>query len=70
VVTKTRDAKGYYKKFTVTDNRTGEEVDEETFTIKMHSDPHARAALLAYADSVEVENAELARDLRARFMQA
>jgi hypothetical protein len=42
---------GYYKKFTVIDNRTGKEVDEETFTLKLESDPLAPAALRAYIDA-------------------
>jgi hypothetical protein len=45
----------YYKKFTVIDNRTGEEVEERTFTLKIDSDPFAGPALLAYRDAAEVE---------------
>lgn len=39
---------GLYKKFTVIDNRTGEEVDEFTFTLKPTTDPMAWAALREY----------------------
>jgi len=39
---------GYYKKFIVIDNRTGEEVVGRTFTLKLDSDPFALPALKAY----------------------
>lgn len=38
---------------------------EETYMVLLlTTDPHARAAALAYADSVEAENAVFARDIR------
>lgn len=44
---------GFYKKFTVIDNRTNEEVTERTFTLKIDSDPFAKSALKAYRDAAE-----------------
>lgn len=58
------DPKGYYEKFTVIRNDTGEEVTEPRFTLIPSHDEHAKAALLAYADSCESENPGLAADLR------
>lgn len=52
-------------KYSVTDRESGQVVTEPTFTIKVESDPHAKAALLAYAASVEAEDRKLANDLRA-----
>jgi hypothetical protein len=41
-------------------------VDPEAvyFVLRLDEDPHARKAALAYADSVESENAEFAGDIR------
>jgi hypothetical protein len=56
---------GLHKKFTVIDNRTGEEVDEFTFTLKPESDPMAYAALETYRDAADIEGGyeELVEDL-------
>jgi len=60
------DPKGYYEKFTVIRNDTGEEVKEFRFTLIPSHDPHAGTALRAYADAVEGENPTLAKELRER----
>lgn len=60
------DPKGYYEKFTVIRNDTGEEVTDFRFTLIPSHDPHAEVALRAYADAVEAENPQLARELRER----
>jgi hypothetical protein len=62
------DDRGYYEKFKVVRNDTGEEITSFRFVLLPH-DPHARVALLAYADSVEGDNPELARELRERLAQ-
>lgn len=64
-----QDTRGYYEKFTVIDNRTGEVYPYKTFTIKI-SDPHSGPALLAYAGSVRTENPSLFRDLIALYNEA
>ncbi len=46
---------GLYKKYTVIDNRTGEEVDEFTFTLKPEGDPLAYQALATYRDEADIE---------------
>lgn len=58
---------GYWQKYRVIDNTTGEELTEKTFTMKIETDPHARAALLAYAQSCESMSPELAADIRGMF---
>lgn len=40
-------------------------VDCECFVLDYDHDPHALPALMAYADSVETSEPDLARDLRA-----
>lgn len=57
--------RGYYKKFTVIRNDTGEEVTEDTFTLIPAHDEHAIPALEAYAAACEADNPDLARDIRA-----
>lgn len=64
--------RGLYRKFNVT--RTdgssepgGKHYGCEYFVIDMTHDAHARAALLAYADSCEAQYPMLARDLRSKF---
>jgi len=43
-----------------------EEVDPnaEYFILRIDTDPHARVALKAYADSVEQDNPQFAKDIR------
>lgn len=53
--------KGLYEKYNVT--RTDGSPIKGCFVIEF-KDPHARIALNAYADSVEMTNPELAQDLR------
>lgn len=54
---------GLYGKYRVTKVSDGSEVGD-CFVLKPVADKHARAALLAYADSVETDNPALAVDLR------
>ena len=55
---------GLYGKYDgLVKTETGQEVEGWYFVIR-ELDPHGWAALLAYADSCEQENPELAQDLR------
>jgi hypothetical protein len=58
---------GLWQKYNVIDRFSGDMVNEPTFTIKVNSDPHAEAALLAYARSVQNENPQLAREIMDYF---
>jgi hypothetical protein len=63
------DPSGYYEKFKIVRNDTGEEITEFRFVLipgPPSNDPHARVALRAYADSCDSENSALARELRER----
>jgi hypothetical protein len=59
---------GLHQKYHIT-KTSGEPVDESAvyFVLRVDEDPHARKALLAYADSVASENEILASDLRLLF---
>lgn len=56
---------GLRRKYKI-EKASGEPVDPEAvyFVLRVDEDPHARAALRAYADSVEQENATFAEELR------
>ncbi len=56
----------FFEKYDVRYKETGEPVEGPLFTLAFARDPHARAALAAYADSVESELPGLAADLRAQ----
>lgn len=58
------DVDGFYQKFNVT-RMDGKPMAGPWFVLAYARDPHARAALAAYADSCEGELPGLARDLRA-----
>ena len=57
---------GIYDKYHVekTDGTTDPEADY--FVLRLDSDPHARKAAIAYADSIKDENPSLAYDIRER----
>lgn len=57
---------GLFDKYIVS-KASGEPVDEDAcyFVLRYDTDPHARAALLAYADSIWSINPQLASDIRA-----
>lgn len=55
---------GLYNKYTIIKNSDVSVVKDKCFILKPQNDPHARAALEAYAKSVEAENPELANDIR------
>jgi tRNA splicing endonuclease len=64
--------RGLYDKFTVlrndgTSQQGGKHFGCEYFVLDLNHDKHARAAILAYADSCESDFPLLARDLRAKF---
>jgi hypothetical protein len=59
-----RDMRGFYDKFRVIRRETGQEETGPTFTLLPDHDQHALVALLAYAESCEGVNPELASDLR------
>ncbi len=44
--------------------------DAVYFVLRLDEDPHARTAALAYADSVESDNAQFAQDIRAKVPEA
>jgi hypothetical protein len=43
---------GYYQKYTVIDNRTGDPVEGRTFTLNLDTDPFAMGALAAYREAI------------------
>lgn len=55
--------KGYYQKYTVIDNRTGEEVEGQTFTLNLDTDPAAKVAMQAYAEAIMQDNPTLYADI-------
>jgi hypothetical protein len=63
------DPKGYYEKFKVIYNDTGEEVTDFRVTLIPSHDPHAAVALRAYADAVEADNPQFAADIRERLAE-
>lgn len=63
----TPDPNGLYEKYQVIKLSTGEIVND-CFVLRW-PDPHAHAALRAYADSVRSENSLLANDLDALVMR-
>jgi hypothetical protein len=58
------EPRGVYRKYDVFKS-DGTPVDGDYFVLRPGRDPHAAAALRAYANSVGQENPELARDLFA-----
>ncbi len=60
------DPKGYYEKYTVIRNDTGEEVKDFRFTLIPSHDLYAGLALRVYAAAVEKHNPTLAKELRER----
>lgn len=64
--TYTPDSRGLVSKYVVyrrnADGSQGELVEGPTFTLRPY-DPHARVALVAYAESVANENPQLAEDV-------
>lgn len=60
-------SKGLYDKYTVVKNDgTTTDVDADYFVLRLDTDPHARVAALAYANSVKDSNPNLAFDLFQR----
>jgi hypothetical protein len=58
----TQDRTGLFGKFVVRKSCGGDPI-APCFVLRYDRDPHARVALLAYADSVKGENPQLAADL-------
>jgi hypothetical protein len=58
------DNRGYYEKYYVRNNETGEQITEFRFVLIPGRDEYAADALAAYADAVENDNPTLANDLR------
>ncbi len=58
------EPKGLYGKYRI-EKADGSPVDPKAiyFTLRLDTDPHARAAIRAYMESCREENPELARDL-------
>jgi hypothetical protein len=63
---------GYYPKYTVFDNRTGEQVEDRTFTFNLDKDMGSWYALDAYRDYLELngKSPELVRDLKAMIVDS
>jgi hypothetical protein len=60
-------SKGLYDKYTVVKNDGSiTDSDADYFVLRLDTDPHARIAALAYADSVKAENPNLAFDIFQR----
>ena len=59
-----KDRRGLYGKYKV-EKSDGSPLDPKAiyFTLRIDTDPHARAAIRAYIESCREENPELARDL-------
>lgn len=67
-----RRQRGLYHKFYVervdgSSQPGGKHHGCDYFVLDLTHDPHAKATILAYADSCEVDYPALARDLRAKF---
>ena len=65
---------GLYKKYKITRTDGSTEPGEkhhdcDYFVLDITHDPHAKAAILAYAASCEADYPHLARDLRAKLEQ-
>lgn len=58
------EEKGLYWKYRV-EKADGRVIDDgaKYFVLRIDTDPHARVALKAYAESVSTENPELSKDL-------
>lgn len=71
--TKPAEQQGLFRKFEVrrTDGSDatpmGKHYGCEYFVLDVDHDPHAAAALVAYADAVEATHPELAADMRKRY---
>jgi hypothetical protein len=58
--------KGPYPKYTVTKNDGDTDPNADYFVLRLDKDEAARSAAWAYANYIEPDNPELARDLRKR----
>ena len=70
--TKPAEQQGLFRKFTVTrtdgsDGPGGKHYGCEYFVLDVAHDPHAKAALSAYADAVGATHPQLAADMRQRY---
>lgn len=66
------EQQGLFRKFTVSrtdgsDAPGGKHCGCEYFVLDVTHDPHAKAALAAYADAVEATHPQLAADMRQRY---
>lgn len=61
---------GLYGKYDVRNVETGAPVAGFCFVLKPGTDRHARAAMLAYADSCESDDPELAREIRVKVRES
>lgn len=63
-------SKGLYNKYTVIKNDgTYKEAEGDFFVLRLDSDPHARKAAIAYAESVKESNPHLSFDLYQRVLE-
>jgi hypothetical protein len=67
---KEKEMEGLRRKFRVFDHDTGDEIRDVTFTLVPGRDDWACSALLAYAKACEMDNPELAFDLRRLVVEA
>ena len=68
-----RNNGGLREKYKVTKlDEDGNEIEKDPnavyFVLRFDTDPHARVAIRSYAGSVDVENEELANDIRKKLM--
>jgi hypothetical protein len=56
--------KGLYGKYRISKDGESTDPDARYFVLRYDTDPHARVAMVAYAESVERDNPQLARDLK------
>ena len=61
--------KGFYDKYVVEKKDGSTSKDADYFVLRLDNDKHARAAALAYAQSIRNENPNLALDIYAKVVK-
>jgi len=59
-------SRGLYYKYEVIKIDGDVDLNADYFVLRMDTDPHARKAAIAYAESIQDENPNLAFDIRKR----
>jgi len=60
---------GLYDKYTVIKKNGDTSPEADYFVLRLDTDTHARAAALAYADSIRSENRNIAMDIYTKLMK-